>query len=132
MSLRATGPTITLRFAEPSDAPGLFAHARDPEVTRFFSWGPYARVEEAEAYVARLPAERAARVTLTLDDGETLAAEVANPVGDADHHPFGHAEVTAKLAALLAPCRIDPDRLWQLVIALPDALDAGALLGDLP
>ena len=58
MSLRATGPTITLRFAEPADAPALFAHARDPEVTRFFSWGPYERVEEAAAYVARLEAER--------------------------------------------------------------------------
>ena len=60
MSLRATGPTITLRYAEPADAVALFAHARDPEVTRFFSWGPYERVEEAEAYVARLPAEREA------------------------------------------------------------------------
>jgi ribosomal-protein-alanine N-acetyltransferase len=59
MALRATGPTLVLRFAEPADAPALFAHARDPEVTRFFSWGPYRRVEEAEAYIARLPAERA-------------------------------------------------------------------------
>ncbi|MDQ3740409.1 MAG: GNAT family N-acetyltransferase [Actinomycetota bacterium] len=58
MSLRATGPTITLRFAEAADAAGLFAHARDPEVTRFFSWGPYERVEEAAAYIARLPGER--------------------------------------------------------------------------
>jgi ribosomal-protein-alanine N-acetyltransferase len=60
MAFRATGPTLTLRFAEPGDAPALFALARDPEVTRFFSWGPYRRVEEAEAYIARLPAERAA------------------------------------------------------------------------
>ncbi len=60
MALRATGPRLTLRFAEAADAAALFAHARDPEVTRFFSWGPYERVEEAEAYVARLPAERAA------------------------------------------------------------------------
>jgi [ribosomal protein S5]-alanine N-acetyltransferase len=58
MSLRACGPSITLRFAEPADAPALFAHARDPDVTRFFSWGPYERVEDAEAYVSRLPAER--------------------------------------------------------------------------
>ena len=58
MAFRATGPSLTLRFAEPADAPALFAHARDPDVTRFFSWGPYRRVEEAEAYVARLPAER--------------------------------------------------------------------------
>ena len=60
MTFGATGPTITLRYAEAADAPALFAHARDPDVTRFFSWGPYRRVEEAEAYVARLPAEREA------------------------------------------------------------------------
>ena len=60
MSLRLTGPTVTLRLAEPRDAPALFALARDPEVTRFFSWGPYRGVEEAEAYIARLPAEREA------------------------------------------------------------------------
>jgi ribosomal-protein-alanine N-acetyltransferase len=58
MPLRATGPTLTLRFAEPADATGLLAHARDPEVTRFFSWGPYEDVAQAEAYIARLPAER--------------------------------------------------------------------------
>jgi ribosomal-protein-alanine N-acetyltransferase len=59
MSLRATGPTLTLRFAEAGDAPALFEQARDPEVTRFFSWGPYERVEEAEAYIAGLEAQRA-------------------------------------------------------------------------
>ena len=58
MSLRAAGPTLVLRFARAADASALFEHARDPEVTRFFSWGPYSRVEEAEAYIARLPAER--------------------------------------------------------------------------
>jgi ribosomal-protein-alanine N-acetyltransferase len=60
MALRATGPTLTLRYAEAGDAPALFAHAREPEVTRFFSWGPYARVEEAAAYIARLAGEREA------------------------------------------------------------------------
>lgn len=34
--------------------------ARDPEVTRYFSWGPYRRRAQAEAYLARLPAERRA------------------------------------------------------------------------
>lgn len=72
MSLRATGPTITLRLAEERDAPGLFAHARDPEVTRFFSWGPYERVEDAQAYLARLPAEREAgrHLDLVIDHRE--------------------------------------------------------------
>jgi [ribosomal protein S5]-alanine N-acetyltransferase len=55
----ALGPSLTLRYARPEDAPALFALARDPDVTRFFSWGPYEHVEEAEAYIARLPGERA-------------------------------------------------------------------------
>ena len=56
--LSASGPSLTLRFAQPQDAPALFLLGTDPEVTRFFSWGPYERAEQAEAYVARLPAER--------------------------------------------------------------------------
>jgi 2-methylcitrate dehydratase PrpD len=52
---------------------------------------------------ARLPEERAARLTVTLTGGRRVIAEVANPVGDADHLPFGPAEVAAKLDALLAP-----------------------------
>ena len=59
MTFAAIGPSLTLRFAEPDDAPALFALARDPDVTRFFSWGPYERLDEAEAYIARLPRERA-------------------------------------------------------------------------
>jgi ribosomal-protein-alanine N-acetyltransferase len=57
--LAAEGPTLRLRFAQPEDAEALFEHARDPEVTRFFSWGPYTAVDEADAYIARLPGERA-------------------------------------------------------------------------
>ena len=56
--LTAHGPSLTLRFAEAEDAPALFLLGRDPEVTRFFSWGPYTDAEQADAYVARLPAER--------------------------------------------------------------------------
>lgn len=56
--LTASGPSLTLRLAEPEDAAALFLLGRDPEVTRFFSWGPYTEVGQADAYVARLPAER--------------------------------------------------------------------------
>ena len=56
--LTASGPQLTLRFAEPEDAAALFLLGRDPEVTRFFSWGPYTESAQADAYVARLPAER--------------------------------------------------------------------------
>jgi ribosomal-protein-alanine N-acetyltransferase len=53
-----SGPTLTLRLPELADAPALFMLASDPEVTRFFSWGPYEREEEAVAYLERLPAQR--------------------------------------------------------------------------
>ena len=74
LSLTGRGPTLTLRFAEPHDAPALFELASDPAVTRFFSWGPYERLEEAEAYIARLAGERS--------DGRHLDFVVA-------HHEHG-------------------------------------------
>jgi [ribosomal protein S5]-alanine N-acetyltransferase len=52
------GPTLTLRYATAADAPRLFELATDGEVTRFFSWGPYARIEEPLAYVGGLAGRR--------------------------------------------------------------------------
>lgn len=52
------GPRLTLRVPTAADAPALYGLASDPEVTRWFSWGPYAEPAEAEAYLARLPAQR--------------------------------------------------------------------------
>ena len=57
--LVVAGPTLTLRYARLADAPALFALARDPAVTRFFSWGPYTSVEQPEAYIAGLEDKRA-------------------------------------------------------------------------
>ncbi len=59
MDLGVIGPTLTLRLPTAQDAPALFALARDPEVTRWFSWGPYRGEDEARAYLARLPGQRA-------------------------------------------------------------------------
>jgi ribosomal-protein-alanine N-acetyltransferase len=56
----ASGPTLTLRYAEPGDAEALLALGSDPEVTRWFSWGPYARVEEPAAYIAGCEPDRRA------------------------------------------------------------------------
>ena len=53
-----SGPTLTLRLPTLTDAPALYRLGSDPEVTRFFSWGPYEREEEAVAYLERLPAQR--------------------------------------------------------------------------
>jgi [ribosomal protein S5]-alanine N-acetyltransferase len=52
------GPTLTLRYATPDDAPALLALGSDREVTRFFSWGPYVRLEEPVAYVIGLADRR--------------------------------------------------------------------------
>jgi ribosomal-protein-alanine N-acetyltransferase len=48
------GPTLTLRYAVPEDALALFELGSDREVTRFFSWGPYVRLEQPVAYIVGL------------------------------------------------------------------------------
>src|SRR3954447_612659 len=57
-TVRLTGPTLTLRYAQAADAAALFALASDPEVTRWFSWGPYGSPDEPLACIERLRAER--------------------------------------------------------------------------
>ncbi len=56
--LVVTGPTLSLRYALPGDAPRLFELASDPAVTRFFSWGPYTEPEQPLAYIASLAGKR--------------------------------------------------------------------------
>ncbi|HEY4280778.1 MAG TPA: GNAT family protein [Conexibacter sp.] len=75
--MELVGPTLTLRFATDADVPALFALASDPEVTRFFSWGPYASVEEPRAYVERLPGERERGQQLDL----LIVDHEAGPIG---------------------------------------------------
>lgn len=57
-------------------------------------------VREAADLTARLPSQRAARVTVRRSEGETVV-EVPNPVGDADHHPFDAAALDDLLTGLL-------------------------------
>jgi ribosomal-protein-alanine N-acetyltransferase len=57
--LEVHGRELRLRYARRDDARTLYRLASDPEVTRFFSWGPYGQLKEAEAYVAGLAAKRA-------------------------------------------------------------------------
>jgi ribosomal-protein-alanine N-acetyltransferase len=52
------GPRFTLRVLGEGDVPALFALGRDPEVSRFFSWGPYQAVGEASDFVAALDRQR--------------------------------------------------------------------------
>jgi ribosomal-protein-alanine N-acetyltransferase len=56
------------------DAPALLELAGDPEVTRWFSWGPYTTVEEPLRYIERVAGdlERGERIELLIvhrDDG---------------------------------------------------------------
>lgn len=52
------GPRLHLRYATPDDAPVLLELGSDPEVTRFFSWGPYRDIAEPLAYIDSLAAQR--------------------------------------------------------------------------
>jgi ribosomal-protein-alanine N-acetyltransferase len=56
--LAVTGPTLRVRIPVCDDAAALYRYASDPEVTRWFSWGPYTSEGEALAYLARLPGQR--------------------------------------------------------------------------
>ncbi len=49
--MRIAGPTLELRPPEARDAPALLALGRDPEVTKWFSWGPYREIDEPLAYI---------------------------------------------------------------------------------
>jgi ribosomal-protein-alanine N-acetyltransferase len=57
--LEVRGSDLRLRLARIEDAPALFRLASDADVTEFFSWGPYRRQQEAEAYIRGLAAKRA-------------------------------------------------------------------------
>lgn len=70
--LRVQGPALALRYATPADAGALLQLGSDPEVTRFFSWGPYTRIEQPLAFIASLDTQRAAgeRLEFVVVDGE--------------------------------------------------------------
>jgi ribosomal-protein-alanine N-acetyltransferase len=56
--MRIEGPELALRPPEPRDADALFELGRDPDVVRFFSWGPYRERDEAAAFIERVRSER--------------------------------------------------------------------------
>ncbi|MBA2505260.1 MAG: GNAT family N-acetyltransferase [Thermoleophilaceae bacterium] len=74
--MEVRGPTLTLRLPEERDVQALFELGRDPEVVRYFSWGPYESEEEPRAYVADLARQR--------DAGERLEFAICRddvPIG---------------------------------------------------
>src|SRR3954470_4542989 len=58
------GPRLSLRYARADDTQALFELGRDPDVSRFFSWGPYTEPSEAAAFIERMESQRT--------DGERL------------------------------------------------------------
>ena len=66
MAFALIGPTLTLRPPEPGDAPALLELAGDPEVTRWFSWGPYTDESQPLAWIERCERQREEGVHLDL------------------------------------------------------------------
>jgi ribosomal-protein-alanine N-acetyltransferase len=69
-----SGPAYTLRYLTGDDVPALFRLGSDPDVTRFFSWGPYREPDEAEAFVESLDRQRESgeRLELGVFRGDAL------------------------------------------------------------
>ncbi|MDL4820188.1 MmgE/PrpD family protein [Actinomadura opuntiae] len=89
------------------------------------------RLVAADDLSARLPAERAARVTVELDDGTSLTREQPNPVGDADHEPLDEQDVVRMLKAWLPGRGALVDRAAEVARDLPDLARAGDALRGL-
>ncbi|MCW2968341.1 MAG: family N-acetyltransferase [Solirubrobacteraceae bacterium] len=64
--LEVAGPTLTLRLPAPEHAAGLFVLGRDPEVTRWFSWGPYVSEDEPRRWIDGAAGRRASGTLLEL------------------------------------------------------------------
>jgi ribosomal-protein-alanine N-acetyltransferase len=71
------GPRLTLRYARAEDTAALFELGRDPEVSRWFSWGPYTDRAQAGAFIEQMAAQR--------ESGERLEFVIADendaPIG---------------------------------------------------
>ncbi|GIF63639.1 2-methylcitrate dehydratase [Asanoa ishikariensis] len=75
---------------------------------------------------ARLPDERAARVTVRMAGAEPRVVEVPNPIGDAAHHPMAEDDVLALLGRLLDPGTVAT--VHDVATGLPDSPDIGPAL----
>lgn len=95
--LALTGPTLRVRIPLAEDAPALYGEASDPEVTRWFSWGPYSSEAEAHAYLARLAPQR--------ERGEHLDLAIehleAGPIGISGLSEFSPRDRRATLGTWL-------------------------------
>lgn len=100
-------------------------HRGDPAVRHLVE---RTTVTRTDAFDARLPNERAVRVTVTLTDGRVMAVETPNPIGDADHHPFGRVEILAKLDDVLEGSALRAADIAAAVDGLAEADDVTSVL----
>lgn len=95
--MEISGPTLTLRLPRPDDAPALFELASDPQVTRYFSWGPYTSIEQPLAYIERAKGWR--------ERGEQLDVLIvhreAGPIGVTGLVEFSHRDRRAIVGSWL-------------------------------
>jgi ribosomal-protein-alanine N-acetyltransferase len=75
------GPRLELRVLGADDVPSLFELGSDPDVTRFFSWGPYREQAEAAAYVESLDRQREAGERLELGIVESASGALIGVTG---------------------------------------------------
>jgi 2-methylcitrate dehydratase PrpD len=118
---------VAVALADGSVGPDAFGPNRRSD-GRLLDLARRVEVRHDPALDARLPSERANRLTLVLSDGRTLSAEAPNPIGDADHFPFGAAEVHAKLTTLVGDATAQA--VHRVVAGLPGAADARAVLDE--
>jgi len=125
--LEVRGPNVRLRIPREADAQRLFELASDPEVTRFFSWGPYQDQSEAVTWLETLPQRRADGIALELaivdpDDwviGVIAVLEVSKRdrravVGIWLGQAYWGTGASAESAALLAYLVFEPLRMERL------------------
>jgi ribosomal-protein-alanine N-acetyltransferase len=84
---QVVGPEHLLRFATLDDAQQLFDLARDPAVTRFFSWGPYQSIDEPIAYIKSLKPKRDSGALLEFVIVERATGEIQGVTGLTEFSP---------------------------------------------
>jgi [ribosomal protein S5]-alanine N-acetyltransferase len=82
--MRISGPTLALRPPELRDADALFELGRDPDVVRFFSWGPYSERTEAEAFIERVRRERPYELLIVNSDDRPIGLTGLTEVSERD------------------------------------------------
>jgi ribosomal-protein-alanine N-acetyltransferase len=82
--MRIVGDQYALRPPTPEDAPALFELGSDPDVVRFFSWGPYREQAEAEAFIERVRAERPYEFLIVDSDDRPIGLTGLSEVSERD------------------------------------------------